>query len=224
MDRPDRDREARVVLIDYHAVDLMPAADKDAAWVRLQSAIAAGDPPITDVAPEPPRPRAWLIAALIAAAILLAIAGLGTLARPHSVAAVPQEAVHDAPTVPQRPTERLPPTRQPVPEAISSEPPQPPPQRPRPRPADADLDAELALLRAAREALTAGDFSEALARLDEHTRRWPRGHLAEERARLRVQALCSAGARAEARAAAEAFARANPASPHTPKLLRTCTE
>ena len=39
---------------------------------------------------------------------------------------------------------------------------------------------------------------------------------------LRVQALCAAGQRDQARAAARSFARVYPDSPHTPTIAATC--
>ena len=54
-------------------------------------------------------------------------------------------------------------------------------------PAEDALAAELALLRSAREALRAGRIDDALAWLDEHTARFPRGQLVDERRALEVE-------------------------------------
>jgi hypothetical protein len=62
-------------------------------------------------------------------------------------------------------------------------------------PADDALAAELGLLRSAREALRDGRADDALAWLDEHARRFPRGQLVDERRALEVEAGRSEGAR-----------------------------
>lgn len=85
-----------------------------------------------------------------------------------------------------------------------------------------DLEQELALLRSARDALARHDTAAADEALAEHARRFPAGHLREERLLLRVEALCAAGARDDARREATDFARRHPASPHARKILRVC--
>lgn len=84
------------------------------------------------------------------------------------------------------------------------------------------LERELALLRAARDALARHDAAAAAAALAEHAAEFPRGHLREERLLLRVEALCAAGSRVDARREAAEFAAAHPASPHAKKILRVC--
>jgi hypothetical protein len=74
------------------------------------------------------------------------------------------------------------------------------------------LAAELDLLRRARSAYGQRDFSGALLLVAEHNRRFPQGHLAEEREALRVRSLAGAGRSAEARQAAAAFAARFPRS------------
>lgn len=59
-------------------------------------------------------------------------------------------------------------------------------------PAEDALAAELALLRGAREALREGRADDALAWLDQHARRFPRGQLVDERRTLEVEAGRSA--------------------------------
>lgn len=103
--------------------------------------------------------------------------------------------------------------------------PAPPPAADSPeQPPSAGLDVELSLLRRARAALTAASPGQALELLAEHARRFPSGHLAEERMLLRVQALCAVGEPERARATARAFARAHPGSPHTPTITAVCRE
>lgn len=71
---------------------------------------------------------------------------------------------------------------------------------------------EAALLRAAR-ALLASDPAGALAKLDEHARRFPSGALTEEREAARILALCKTGREDEATAAAARFVGGHPRSP-----------
>lgn len=119
-----------------------------------------------------------------------------------------------APLAPRRSRE---PTR--TTEPPQPEPPQPEPPQPAPLPS---LERELALLRAARDALARADADAALTALAEHAAEFPAGHLREERLVLRVEALCAAGSRADARREATSFAQAHPNSPHARKLQRVC--
>jgi len=69
-------------------------------------------------------------------------------------------------------------------------------------------NAELQLLRLARQDVTNGNYTEALAIIGEHSRRFRNGSLVEEREALRVKSLAGLGRREEAqRAAAELQAR-----------------
>jgi hypothetical protein len=60
-------------------------------------------------------------------------------------------------------------------------------------------------LRAARQDVTRGAFARALEVIAEHTRRFRRGSLVEEREALRVKALAGIGRHEEAQRAASAF-------------------
>jgi outer membrane protein assembly factor BamD (BamD/ComL family) len=88
----------------------------------------------------------------------------------------------------------------------------------------ADLAAEHALLADARAAMQASDPARALAILDDHARRFPRGQLAEERDALRVGALWLSGDHAAARRIAGEFARRHPGSLFLPSVQRTVTD
>ncbi len=76
-----------------------------------------------------------------------------------------------------------------------------------------DLAAEVALLHAAQDGLR-GSPAEALARANEHARRFPRGALGQEREVIAIEALVKLGRREEARARAARFARTFPGSTH----------
>lgn len=226
------DRVERELLSAYREGERLPDARRVAAWSRLQTAIHSDELHDELAAPDPrahPRRSRWGVALLAAAAILVLIAGLrGRADRARDDR--DSQAAHDAAerARPQVPELRAP---TPTPRSDAAVPPPEPtpvaPEAPRavPRaPAGAGLDAELALLRGARAALTAGTGAEALALLAEHERRFPGGHLAEERMVLRVQALCAVDRRAEARAAATRFAAQHPGSPHTATIADMCKD
>lgn len=87
----------------------------------------------------------------------------------------------------------------------------------RARPADVtqggnDLVREREVIDAARAALARGRPADALSATTRHAERWPRGHLAEEREVIAIQALAGLGRRVEADRRATAFKRAFPSS------------
>lgn len=106
--------------------------------------------------------------------------------------------------------------------------PPPPPVAPAAHPAasraasEGELTVETRLLARATEALRGGDPRAALALLDEHRRRFPRGILTEERDASRVFALCAMGSEQEALRSARQFAREHPRSGLGPKVARAC--
>jgi hypothetical protein len=76
---------------------------------------------------------------------------------------------------------------------------------------------ELQLLARAQAAYMRHDFTRAIALVSELTRRFPNGHLAEEREALRVRSLLGAGRMAEGQRAGAAFADRFPRSVLLPK-------
>lgn len=66
-------------------------------------------------------------------------------------------------------------------------------------------NAELELLRTARQGVTRGDFTGALAVIAEHGRKFRNGSLVEEREALRVKSLAGLGRHEEAQRAAARF-------------------
>jgi hypothetical protein len=91
----------------------------------------------------------------------------------------------------------------------------------RPQPS-ADLEAEMGLLTSAQAAIQRGDYSAALAKLDEHQKAFPSGVLSEERTAARIVALCAAGRQADARSLATAFLARHPSSPLAPRVRTSC--
>jgi hypothetical protein len=90
------------------------------------------------------------------------------------------------------------------------------------RPSRSSLAEEIALLRAAREALSRNDGALALGALDRHSQRFSQGMLRPESLALRVDALCATGQRERAHAAAAQLAREAPGSPLVARALRAC--
>ncbi len=86
--------------------------------------------------------------------------------------------------------------------APQTEPPTPPPA---PTDSLASLREEKKLISKAKEVLEAGNPALAMKVLDRHAKRFANGVLAQERAGLRVLALCDLGQRSRARAEAEKF-------------------
>lgn len=111
---------------------------------------------------------------------------------------------------------------------VEPEPDQPRPRKtakakPAPKPTPTStLEREQELLRGAQWLLRAGKAEEALARLREHGREFPRGALAEMRDAQTVVALCKAGRRSEARRAAQRFFARHPGSPFSARVETSC--
>lgn len=87
---------------------------------------------------------------------------------------------------------------------------------------DDELQAEMALIRAARHALQAARPARALEVLDAHARAFPAGQMREDRAVLRIEALCGAGKAPQARAEVALFLRAFPGSAHAQRVRASC--
>lgn len=95
------------------------------------------------------------------------------------------------------------------------------PLPPAPVAVEDQLAAERLLLDHARGALSRGKSDDGMKVLAEHIRRYPHGHLVEERDALLVLTLARAGRQKEAREAAVRFARRYPNSIMLPVLRET---
>jgi hypothetical protein len=96
---------------------------------------------------------------------------------------------------------------------------------PEPEPSSAStLREEMALLSRGQAAFNGGNYDAALAAFDEHRSRFPSGALASERELKRIATLCRMGRTAEARTAADSYARRRPGSPSATKALSICAE
>ncbi len=85
-----------------------------------------------------------------------------------------------------------------------------------------DLAEETRLLGEAQAALGAGRAADALAALDAHATRFPKGALALERRALRAMALCASGRATEGRSEAAAIEAQIPGSPLAKRVAETC--
>lgn len=88
--------------------------------------------------------------------------------------------------------------------------------------AQSTLEEETQHLREAHKALQAGDPEQAIKLLDEQSRSYEKGELAEERAAARVLALCKTSRTLEAKAALERFLSQNPNSPLSDRVRGAC--
>jgi hypothetical protein len=81
---------------------------------------------------------------------------------------------------------------------------------------------DFTLLTSAKLALQRHDPVTALTYLDQHTHDFSNTPLAEERLRLRIEALCAAGRVDEAKASFASLQSSSPHSPHIASLVRAC--
>ena len=86
------------------------------------------------------------------------------------------------------------------------------------------LPEETRLLAAVHAALSRGDAAAALALLDEHAARFPRGALVPERRAARAMTLCKLGRAADGRSEAGALYGEGSNSPLADKIRRACAK
>ena len=218
-----RDPEVQAVIQRGHVIPEIPDVVRVRALARARSTMAA-----SAVAPSPLPPTRvplrWLRVALTTStAMAVGVAGAATalhwraLQRQEASAPAPRHAVALARELPPDPPEALdlaaeplPPARQ-VPRALQT------------REAHESYAAEIALLQRAQAAYAGGNYSEALAQLARHNRKFPNGRLAEEREGLRVRSLLGSGQTQEAGRVVVAFNRRFPRSvllPHLQEMMK----
>jgi hypothetical protein len=219
------------------------AGVRSRVWEQMQLRATAGD-----LGPELPEPAAttsiastkllgWIAAAAVGGGAV--VAGVGML---HSGAPESTAVVHDAveQLEPEAPSQE-PDVVEPAPEAVTVADRTPEVQL-EPRPVEAkpskrratprqpttpatDSDAfteEVELMGRARAALGRNDASQALALLEEHAKRFPRGTLGPERDVSRIMALCALGRTQQAKTHATKFMRKHPRSALAARVRRTC--
>lgn len=147
-----------------------------------------------------------------------AVASTGEPARPDPEPAVVPPAPEEEPAV-----EDAPPIEPDAAEGSPSERPEPKPATKEAPSAD-DLERELELIGQAKSALRGGDAKETLRILSEHKTDFPRSSFGEERAFLKMTALCDLGQKKQARREAERFLKKHPKSALTPRVETLCTE
>lgn len=105
--------------------------------------------------------------------------------------------------------------------------PQPPASTSEPAPSAAERDQlaeELRLIRAAYAALQANKPDAALARVEEHAKKFPGGKLSESRDVARIMALCQSGKIAQGRAESARFLARSPGSAYASRVKTLCVE
>jgi hypothetical protein len=200
------------------------------ALARARATVAAAAASPTDAAPPSPA-RVYRLRFAFAASLALAAGAAGAaialvngalhapgpapVASPRTVAPVGSPAIDLATTPGPAPA---PPATVASSAAVAKR------QRPaRPLTPRESYAAELELLQRAQAAYVGRSFSNALAVVAEHGRRFPNGRLAEEREALRVRSLAASGRTEEARRAAMTFVDRFPHSVLLPRLQQTAT-
>jgi hypothetical protein len=194
-------------LLAPHRTVLPIAPSVEARAIARARALATAELPEPGVGWVPARPR-WAFAAAAGAVLTLGAAAYAA----RAWIAVPSPTVtagHAAPVVSPRASAPVPATVAVA--AADTEAPVTiaPPRRHIAGKASTTAarpsNAELELLRAARQEVTRGDFTGALATIAEHVRRFRHGGLVEEREALRVKSLAGLGRHEEAQRAAAQF-------------------
>jgi hypothetical protein len=223
----DLDPELEALLTPRKIQREAPPELRARVLARARAIVAAGGAiprgPARDL-PPPPRVRAArghrLVRIAFAASVAVAAGAVGAVAALHGRGAPSPQVVapERAAPAPKAPATNVGnPSSEPLipdTEGAAADPPRP--VRP-----GAKIDrftAELDLLQRAHGAYTRRDFSVALALVAEHARRFPNGHLAEQREALRVRSLAGSGRVDEAHRAAAAFAVRFPRSVLLPRV------
>lgn len=239
------DPRARRMLREYKDATAQSSTSRQALWDRIERSIDEGAAGVAELdAPEPPlaRPRrAAVMLAVVLGTSAVAAVGLaprlwGDEASPSSAPPAQPSASDDTPRrsevsvvhSPAAPTpveEPEPPLQVPAsaPQrpARASAPPRAPTVAPPPS-SDEDLREEMLLIARARSSVQQGRPAAALEALEEHLRRFPAGQMREDRAVLRVEALCGVGKRRQASIEIERFTRAFPSSAHLGRVRGLC--
>ncbi|HUH02885.1 MAG TPA: hypothetical protein VML75_12895 [Kofleriaceae bacterium] len=137
-------------------------------------------------------------------------------------APAPAPAPDPAPAISRDPPPRPPATSAPAPSRILSEAPRE--ARTESKDTIETLREEKALIDAASRALAAGDGTAAMAALDRHARKFPRGQLTSERLGTRVLALCALDRGADASREAKRFLSRYPQHPMASRVRAACAD
>lgn len=218
---------ARAILDAGHIAQDPTALQRERNRAALRARLAAeasAPPPVA----QRPSPRvAWWGAALVGLAALV-VALLWRREPPPAPPVRTPVPTSPAPVVAPAPVTPVPVMPAPVAPTATQEAPRPAPvvtaaRDRRTETSEVDTMAEeLRLLRESRRVLDQGDGRAALALVQTHARRFPRGQLAEEREATRVLALCASGDAVAASRAGQSFVSRYPQSPQLPRVRRSC--
>lgn len=216
--------------------DLLRAGRREVAPAALRERLFGSPPP--PVVPPPASTFTSLFAGVVAAGLALVLVHFDTQLAPVAPVVVAPAIVAPAPVPVDTPptsvaaakkvvtsgppvssTSSLARSATPAPKPLSHKASILAPSAAEPDPPAVDgLGAEVALLGAAKRALSGGDVVSADAALASYTRSFPAGALKEEAEALRIERAIRFGDRTRAAAALEAFERAHPRSPVAARL------
>jgi hypothetical protein len=225
---PGLDPELEALLAGRTIERRVPDDLRARAIARAQATVSAGGAIRRRVTVELPAPlpiattRSRSLLRIAMAASIAFVAGtVGAVAalRSRAIPAAPGAPSETSHAVPVARHVRVPgpPLDEPAPSAVEHAVRVKPASPARARPDTDAVTAELELLGRAHAAYTHRDFSGALTRAAEHARRFPHGHLAEQREALRVRSLAGSGRTDEAHRAAVDFAARFPRSVLLPR-------
>jgi len=209
--------EAAALLARTRGLDAPPTGAKERVRAALDTALENGPPPAT---PRIARvaPRLVVVSILVLSAMGVILVGMNTLKT--------EPGTEQAKALTMKPISFPRPSASPDwPSVMRSRrdlsPAMPAQALKRGNP-DSTLQAELALLRAAQEARSAGNPRDAETILSTHRKRFPDGILRAEREAASVLVECDLGHRARAEKAARAFVQRYPDSPLVRTVNRSC--
>ena len=213
---PHSDLELEVLLESGRVIQRLPEVVRARSLSRARATMAAlAALPHESISAARWRGLTVALAASLALAVGAAVATAALRGRtPSPSQPTPPAVPHTARPTHSATLEISPSSPMAAPQAASSAKPQ---HWERPISAQESYAAELGLLQRAQVAYVAREFSDVLARVAEHSRKFPNGRLAEEREALRVRALEGTGRTEEARRAAAAFAGRFPRSIMLPR-------
>jgi hypothetical protein len=176
--------------------------------------IGASARPLFDPSPQSPRPVVDVPPRVVTRTPEVASPPFASVPLPLEQPAAPATRPDDLPPAPPVRLPAPPSARSVAPGASSA----PATSLPREREEESGLGAERVLIETARSALARGDAPSALASLEAHEKRHPKGQLGEERDALLVQTLALAGRKRDAVERAARFRLAYPSSVFLPSV------
>ncbi len=219
--------EEREIVEAIRRRDAPPREASARVWLAIAGGLGKGAAPVVALATGT---KLAIVSATAATTILLVL-GVGAAATDPEPTASPLVAAARAPVIPE--PVRAPAAAMTATTRAAAPPSAAPVQRPSaPRtvaPAEAPsappvdtLVEETRIVGDARRALAKGDAREALALLDDHATKFPKGTMAVDARALRVRSLCAIGRVDDARATAKALVDEHPESPSAVGVRDAC--